>query len=117
MGTLNVNLLAVAAVGMVLAGCQSTRFDNDGMDRVTPRPAPLQSAPSGSVTQSQLPPPGGANQFPTAPTTGSGAAPASQGTQVASLPPANAPDVTAGSVAGVWNASLAGQSCKIATGQ
>lgn len=117
MGTLNVNLLAVAAVGMVLAGCQSTRFDNDGMDRVTPRPAPLQSAPSGTVTQSQLPPPGGANQFPTAPTTGSGAAPAAQGTQVASLPPANAPDVTAGSVAGVWNASLAGQSCKIATPQ
>ncbi|NWP56899.1 AprI/Inh family metalloprotease inhibitor, partial [Escherichia coli] len=43
--------------------------------------------------------------------------PASQGTQVASLPPANAPDITAGSVAGVWNASLAGQSCKIATPQ
>ena len=73
MGTLKVNLLAVAVVGMALAGCQSSR-----MDPVSTAPAPLQPAPSGSVSQSQLPPPGGANQFPTAPTTGN-AAPAPQG--------------------------------------
>ena len=30
---------------------------------------------------------------------------------------ANAPDITAGSVAGVWNASVSGQSCKVATPQ
>jgi hypothetical protein len=112
MGSLKVNLLAVAAAGMVMAGCQSSR-----MDPVSSAPAPLQPAPSGSVSQSQLPPPGGANQFPTAPTTGN-AAQATQGnTQVASLPPANAPDLTASSVAGVWNASMGGQSCKIATPQ
>jgi hypothetical protein len=111
MGTLKVNLLAVAVVGMALAGCQSSR-----MDPVSTAPAPLQPAPSGSVSQSQLPPPGGANQFPTAPTTGN-AAPAAQGTQVAALPPENAPDLTASSVAGVWNASMGGQSCKIATPQ
>lgn len=112
MGSFKVNLLAVAAAGMVMAGCQSSR-----MDPASSGPAPLQPAPSGTVSQSQLPPPGGANQFPTAPTTGN-AAPATQGnTQVASLPPANAPDLTAGSVAGVWNASMGGQSCKIATPQ
>lgn len=110
MGTLKVNLLAVAAVGIVLAGCQSSRMEP--MDT----PAPLQPAPSGTVSQSQLPPPG-ANQFPTAPNTATNA-PGTQGnTQVASLPPENAPDLTASSVAGVWNASMGGQSCKIATPQ
>ncbi|MCO4317376.1 protease inhibitor Inh/omp19 family protein [Phyllobacterium sp. 21LDTY02-6] len=114
MGTLKVNLLAIAAVGVVLAGCQSSRVDDSqGMPSA---PAPLQPAPSGSVSQSQLPPPG---QFPTAPTTGAAAAPggAQPGTQVAALPPENAPDITASSVAGVWNASMGGQSCKIATPQ
>ncbi|MEK1886022.1 MAG: protease inhibitor Inh/omp19 family protein [Phyllobacterium sp.] len=112
MGSLKVNLLTVAAVGMVLAGCQSSRLDN-----VSPGPAPLQPAPSGTVSQSQLPPPGGANQFPTAPTTGTPATGAQGNTQVAAVPPENAPDLTAGSVAGVWNASMGGQSCKIATPQ
>ena len=32
-------------------------------------------------------------------------------------PPAAAPDLTAGSVAGVWNASVSGQTCKVATPQ
>ncbi len=111
MGSLKVNLLTIAAVGMVVAGCQSSRLDS-----VSSGPAPLQPAPSGSVSQSQLPPPG-ANQFPTAPTTGTSAAGTQGNTQVASLPPENAPDLTAGSVAGVWNASMGGQSCKIATPQ
>ena len=112
MGSLKVNLLTVAAVGMVLAGCQSSRLDN-----VSPGPAPLQAAPSGTVSQSQLPPPGGANQFPSAPTTGGQTAPGQGNTQVAALPPENAPDLTPSSVAGVWNASMGGQSCKIATPQ
>ena len=32
-------------------------------------------------------------------------------------PPATAADVTAASVAGVWNATVSGQSCKVATPQ
>ena len=32
-------------------------------------------------------------------------------------PPAGAPDLTASSVAGVWNATVSGQSCKVATPQ
>ena len=113
MGTLKVNLLAVAAVGIVLAGCQSSRMDTVDAPSA---PAPLQAAPSGSVSQSKLPPPGG-NQFPTAPNTAANAPGAPANTQVASLPPENAPDLTVGSVAGVWNASMGGQSCKIATPQ
>ena len=38
------------------------------------------------------------------------------GQQVASAP-ANAPAITAGRVAGVWNANVAGQGCRIATPQ
>jgi hypothetical protein len=120
MGTLKVNLLAIAAVGMVLAACQSSRMNNDDdMGRVSNSPAPLQAAPSGAVSQSQLPPPSGSNQFPSAPNTAPAASTAPQGnTQVATLtPPANAADLTPGSVAGVWNASTGGQSCKIATPQ
>jgi hypothetical protein len=65
------------------------------------------------VTAGALPPPAvpPASQFPAAP---------GGDTQVAALPPtepANAPDLTAGSVAGVWNASVSGQSCKVATPQ
>jgi hypothetical protein len=33
------------------------------------------------------------------------------------VPPATAPDLTAANVAGVWNASVSGQSCKVATPQ
>jgi hypothetical protein len=96
-------------------------MNNDDAGGPSGPPAPLRAAPSGAVSQSQLPPPGGANQFPSAPNTGAPAAAAPNAapgnTQVASLPPENAPDLTPGSVAGVWNASMGGQSCKIATPQ
>ena len=106
-------LVAVSLAALVASGCSTSRFSS--MD--DQQPAPLQPAPAGQVTSNQLPPPAspGAtdpSQFPTAPAN----------TQVASLPPdgsapAGASDVSAASVAGVWNASVSGQSCKIATPQ
>ncbi|MGH6763356.1 MAG: AprI/Inh family metalloprotease inhibitor [Phyllobacterium sp.] len=115
MGISKASLLAVAALGFVAAGCQSSRMGGD-LGTVSPAPSPLPAAPSGRVTQNQLPPTT-PSQFPTAPTTGNTAA--GQGnTQMASLEPAaGSVDLTAGSVAGVWNASLNGQTCKIATPQ
>jgi hypothetical protein len=78
------------------------------------QPAPLPAAPSGQVTSNRLPPPAtpDSSQFPTAP----------QNSQMASLPPngaapAGSADITASSVAGVWNANVSGRSCKVATPQ
>lgn len=105
-------LLVFSLAALALAGCQSSR-----MSSLDTRPAPLTPAPAGQVTTGQLPPPvapgtpADPSQFPVAP---------GGGTQVAALPaqpPANAPDLSAGSVAGVWNASVAGQSCRVATPQ
>lgn len=115
MGISKASLLSLAAAGIVLAGCQSSRMGNDlGPVSPPPPPAPLPAAPQGSVQKGNLNSPDG-SQFPTAPTTNPGMQPGN--TQVASLPPASAPDLTPGSVAGVWNASLGGQSCKVATPQ
>ncbi len=105
--------LAVALLlSLGAAGCQGNRMSS--LDSV--QPAPLPAAPSGTVTGSQLPPPAApgtppAGQFPAAP-----------GDQLAAAtptaePPATAPDLTAGGVAGVWTASVSGQSCKVATPQ
>ena len=106
-------LVAVSLAALFASGCSTSRFSS--MD--DQQPAPLQPAPAGTVSGSQLPPPAAPgttdpSQFPTAPA----------GTQVASLPPdgsapAGAADLTAASVAGVWNASVSGQSCKVATPQ
>lgn len=98
--------LAVAFASLVLAGCQSERMSSLG------QPTPLPAAPSGTVTSTQLPPPAAPGAFPTAP----------GGEQTAAAPamtepPATAPDLTAGGVAGVWNASVSGQTCKVATPQ
>ena len=108
-------LVVVSLAALSAAGCSSTRLSS-----LNTRPEPLEAAPSGTVTTNQLPPPAAAgttdpSAFPPAP--------GSDGTNVASLPqtngqpPAGAADLTAGSVAGVWNASVSGQSCKIATPQ
>ena len=111
-------LVAVSMAALFLAGCQSDRLSSMNTRAEPLQTAPLQAAPAGTVTTGTLPPPatpGGVAsdpaQFPTAP----GAT-----TDLASLPAtpdANAPALTAGSVAGVWNASVSGQSCKIATPQ
>jgi hypothetical protein len=98
--------LAVALASLALAGCQSDRMSSLG------QPAPLPAAPAGTVTSTQLPPPAGpAGQFPAAPGSQMAAAPAM------TEPPATAPDLTAGGVAGVWNATVSGQTCKVATPQ
>ncbi|ESY78407.1 AprI/Inh family metalloprotease inhibitor [Mesorhizobium sp. B283B1A] len=106
-------LVAVSFAALFAGGCSTSRFSS--MD--DQQPAPLQPAPAGQVTSNQLPPPAAPGttdpaQFPTAPAN----------TQVASLPPdgtapAGAADLSAASVAGVWNVSVAGQSCKVATPQ
>lgn len=113
-------IAAIALAGLLVSGCQSSRIS--GID--TGGPEPIAAAPAGNVQQSQLPAPTAPApvvataqtdpaQFPTAPTTPGVAAPAAA-TQVAS---ANAPDVTVGSVAGVWSVSTGGGSCKVATPQ
>jgi hypothetical protein len=114
-------LAAVSLAALAASGCSSTRFSSMDSDQ----PAPLQPAPSGSVSSSKLPPPSqpgtpaasDSSQFPSAP-----AGSNNGGTQVASLPPdgsapAGAADLTASSVAGVWNVNVSGQSCKVATPQ
>lgn len=108
--------LAVLAVATLFAaGCQSERFAS--LDTRTPEPLP--AAPSGTVVSGTLPPPTGPSsdptQFPAAP----GSTP---GTQVAAAPAASGPptgaaDVAPSNVAGVWTATVAGQSCKVATPQ
>lgn len=122
-------LLAATLLSLVLAGCQSQRFTP--METRQPAPAPLQGAPAGQVTSGQLPPPGqpgsatdlsagDMSQFPTAPGQEGddmdGGFGQNGGQQVAALP-SDGPAVSAGSVAGVWNASVSGQSCRIATPQ
>jgi Protease inhibitor Inh len=102
-------LLAVAFASLALAGCQSERMSSIG----NVQPAPLPAAPSGTITSNQLPPPAAPGQFPSAPGGGGQIASAPAMTE----PPATAPDLTAGGVAGVWNASVSGQSCKVATPQ
>jgi hypothetical protein len=104
-------LAALSLAALLVAGCNSTRLSS-----MNTQPEPLTPAPSGSVTAGALPAPATPDpaKFPTAPT--------SAPTTVASLPvdsgpPATAPDLTAGSVAGVWNATVSGQSCKVATPQ
>lgn len=107
-------IAATSLMALVLAGCQSDRFS-----RIDSRPAPLPAAPAGTVTAGQLPPPvqpgtTDPSQFPEAPGT-AGNEPA-DGTQIAALEQ-NAADISAGSVAGVWNATISGQSCRVATPQ
>ena len=97
-------IVAVALVALAASGCTSSRFASENT-----QPAPLPAAPAGTVTNQQLPPPTGpqtATDFPTAPET-----------QVAALPQpdANAPDLTAGSITGVWKTSVSGQTCQMAT--
>ncbi|MFC4626496.1 protease inhibitor Inh/omp19 family protein [Daeguia caeni] len=113
MGVSAKSLLSLAAVGVILAGCQSARMDDSYSPPIPSAPAaPLAPAPSGTVQKGDLSSPA---TFPEAPQTNPAGQPGD--TQIASLPPASAPDLTPGAVAGVWTASLGGQSCKIATPQ
>lgn len=106
-------IAAAVLAALFVTGCSSTRLSSMN----TQQPAPLPAAPAGTVTGNSLPPPAAPGttdpaQFPAAPgTTTVAAAPA------AVEPAATAPDLTVGNVAGVWNASVSGQSCRVATPQ
>lgn len=103
-------LIAVSLAALLAAGCSSTRFSS-----MNEQPAPLQPAPSGSVTSSTtLPPPAAPGAKPAADPAAFPAAPGQ--TQVAAADPAaSAPEVTTGNVVGAWNASVSGQSCQLIT--
>jgi hypothetical protein len=103
-------LLAVSLAALIASGCSSSRFSS-----IDSQPEPLTPAPAGTVDNAQLPPPAAApGTFPAAPGTDVAAVtPPATSTE----PPANASDLTAASVAGVWNATVSGQSCKVATPQ
>ncbi len=108
-------LVLAAVSALALAGCQSERFSSLNTQPVAAAPAPLSAAPVGQIQSSQLPPPSAPgtvaqSDFPVAPGT-------EAGTQMAALPPQGGPDISAGSVAGVWNATVAGQGCRVATPQ
>jgi hypothetical protein len=115
MGFSKTGLAAVSLMALLAAGCSSTRFSS-----MNTQPEPLQAAPSGPVTGSALPPPAAPGTAATDPASFPEAPGAS--TDVASITPgadpaASAPDLTTASVAGVWNASVSGQSCRVATPQ
>ena len=91
-------------VAVALAGCQRTSYSP--YDNLPSQPAPLQAQPVPSVQSNQLPPPGGASQFPTAPQQETAALDPN-----ASAAPATALDVTKEQMVGNWRVSYAGSSC------
>ena len=106
-------LIAVSLAALLAAGCSSSRFSSESTT-----PEPLTPAPAGTVVGEQLPPPAG----PPPPVAIPGRPRHHDRCRSAfrrrpAAPPPNAPDVTASSVAGVWNATVSGQSCKVATPQ
>lgn len=110
-----IGMVAVTFAALTLAGCQSQRFaPMQSQGRVA---QPLTPAPAGTVTSQQLPPPGGPTDpgaFPEPPR----GADASSSQQVASAAgAAGGAPLTAGRIAGVWDVSVSGQGCRIATPQ
>ena len=101
-------LVAVSLLALLAAGCSSTRFSS-----MNTRPEPLQAAPSGQVATPAPNAPADPTAFPEAP----GASSEVASINPAADPAATAPDITTASVAGVWNASVSGQSCRVATPQ
>jgi hypothetical protein len=90
---------------LALAGCQRTSYSpyND----LPSQPAPLQAQPVQGVQGSQLPPPGGAAQYPAAPQQGQNMAMADPNAAA----PASALDVTKQQMVGNWRVSNGGASC------
>ncbi|SFB25133.1 Protease inhibitor Inh [Rhizobium sp. NFR07] len=90
---------------LALAGCQRTSYSpyND----LPSQPAPLQAQPVQGVQGSQLPPPGGASQYPAAPQQGQNMAMADPNAAA----PASALDVTKQQMVGNWRVSNGGASC------
>jgi hypothetical protein len=90
---------------LALAGCQRTSYSpyND----LPSQPAPLQAQPVQGVQGGQLPPPGGASQYPAAPQQGQNMAMADPNAAA----PASALDVTKQQMVGNWRVSNGGASC------
>jgi hypothetical protein len=92
-----------AVMGLALAGCQRTAY-NDAIYS----PRPLQAAPMGTVQSGQLPDATqNASQFPAAPTAAAGSGTAQQNTQLAST----AMEVTKESMVGSWKVNSGGKNC------
>lgn len=96
--------VTAAAIGLSLAGCQRTAY-NDSYSS----PPPLQAQPVPSVQSSQLPPVNGGDpsQFPAAPSNAPNAGNPQQQQAIA----ASAQDVTKESMVGSWKVSNGGSSC------
>ncbi|MBO6903176.1 MAG: AprI/Inh family metalloprotease inhibitor [Rhizobiaceae bacterium] len=106
-------ILALTVAALVMAGCSSSRFSSLNTRSPSTVAEPLQPAPAGTVTAGQLPPPAGTTDptaFPDAPT-------GPENTMPVDVASASGPELTAGAVAGVWNATVSGQGCRIATPQ
>ena len=96
------------ATGLVvvvsLASCQRTSYSP--YDNLPSQPAPLQAQPVPSVQSNQLPTPGGAGQFPTAPEQQTASLDPN-----ASAAPTSALDVTKEQMVGNWRVASGGASC------
>ncbi|MBP1845107.1 hypothetical protein J2046_003376 [Rhizobium petrolearium] len=92
-------------LAIALAGCQRTSYSP--YSDLPSQPAPLQAQPVPSVQGGQLPPPGGASQFPTAPA----ANPNTAAVDPNAAAPASALDVKKEAMVGNWRVSNAGASC------
>jgi hypothetical protein len=90
---------------LALAGCQRTSYSP--YSDLPAQPAPLQAQPVQGVQGGQLPPPGGASQYPSAPQGGQNMAMADPNAAA----PASALDVTKEQMVGNWRVSNGGASC------
>ena len=109
--------LCAIAAAVVLSGCTSSRF---GTYPTYQQPAPLNAAPSGSVTGGQLPPPvqpgadpNAQGNFPVAPgsETGLPGDPNATGGSIQTV--TTAEPVTREALVGAWKVTTAGASCQM----
>ncbi|WFR94968.1 protease inhibitor Inh/omp19 family protein [Rhizobium tumorigenes] len=98
-----------AVIGVALAGCQRTGYNNDyGSASPAYSPPPIQAAPVGQVQSSQLPSPTGTgSQFPAPPSANPGNGAPQQNAAIA----ASGLDVTKESMVGSWKVGNGGTSC------
>lgn len=105
---------AALALLALTAGCQSER-----LARMDTQPAPLNAAPSGTITSTTLPPPSapGATDpsaFPPPPTTpGTDPTLASVSPEQIGAAPPDAPDVTKEAMVGAWKVAAGAGSCQM----
>lgn len=122
------SLTATVCLAVLVSGCTGSR-----VGALNTGPAPLQPAPSGSVTSNQLPPPATPGAFPQAPAPQTPAVspteqvagttlegleetpevPAATGTESSVQEVASAEPVTKEQLVGAWQVSTAGSSCQM----